>query len=365
MGNGNELVLSHRAWHSESNKERLLVRLGTKQDQEGNESMAMDVDEEGYTCALYVDETVSEYEEPIHLQIPKQVSDLFGPLNGVFCVVSKRPCGPLIALLNPALRQFKPLPLVQRIAFTPTTFYNNELGLGLDPLTGDYKLVSILYSFDANMHDQDSRDVASVWTSDSDSWRVLEDVDPIYFSRFARRSLCNTYLNGAYYWLLDSNDTSDVAILAFDMGTDEFREIQVRGCDAQSKQGYLAICGDSLALLLYDKFDHFGRFIDVWMVKNEGCWTKSSRVGPLEGISRPLCFWKNKELLLETMTEFLSLCNVSTQELKTFEAKRAPQDHFSPWVFVYKESLVSIKGEAGNCKLWDISSGFVKDFFKA
>ncbi|KAH6791124.1 hypothetical protein C2S51_006130 [Perilla frutescens var. frutescens] len=392
--------------HFERNQEHLLIRLVKKHDPEENESaMPMGVDEpvaepeeeeppylegcdddyydfliaeriaeeeyyrqqmldvERYKHAMYVDETFSEYEEPSHLQLPDECSELFGPVNGVFCVVTHLPWGPM-ALLNPALRQFKPLPLVERNALANTSFYDNELGFGLDPLTGDYKLVLILY-FDVNLDGQDYICVASVCNSDSDSWRVLEDVDSINSKRPARTSLCSTYMKGDYYWLLEFSDTSnDVAILAFDMGTEKFREIQVTGCDAQSKQGYLAVCGDSLALLMCDQFEHVGRFIDVWIMKNEGCWIKSSRVGSLEGISRPLCFWKNNKLLLETMTSLLAQSNVSTQELKTFEAKKGDQDHFSHWVFVYKESLVSIEGEVGKCKLWDTSSDFVKDFFK-
>lgn len=378
----------------ESNRERLLLRVGIfaepEPEPEPHQEVynALDVDEEpefedpeleelaammppepeepepypeGYKYALSVDETFSEYEEPCHLQMPDLVSDLIGPLNGVFCVVSDMwPWGPS-ALLNAATRQFKPLPLLERVELPNRSLFGNELGFGLDPLTGDYKLVLILYFL--HSYHEDYQCVVSVCTSDSDSWRLLEDVDPNISSRRVNESLCNKYLNGVYYWLLEFNHTSDVALLAFDMRTEKFKEIHVMGSVSQSNSGFLALRGDSLVLLMYETID---RCIDVWIMLNEGSWIRSSRVGPVqEDIRWPLYFWKNNELLVETVEDsFLNSYNVFTQELRALKVKRTDGFSYLRWVFIYKESLVSIKGEAGKCKLWDPSSDFIKDFFK-
>ncbi|KAH6774493.1 hypothetical protein C2S51_012897 [Perilla frutescens var. frutescens] len=330
----------------ENNQQRLLIRIEVP-------------DQDRYRHALYVDESFSEYEEPSHLQIPdpgEGLSFLIGPLNGVFCVVFMGSWGPM-ALLNPAMRQFKPLPMVQETDEEDLEFTGSELALGLDPSTGDYKVVLILNFWDR--WEEDYHCVVNVCTSESDSWRVLEDVDPIVANSCASSSLGCTYLNGVYYWLVTYHYHTDVAILmALDMRTDKFRKIQVTGCD--DRGGYIALCGDSLALL---KCYQDGT-IDVWIMQNEECWIKSSRVGPLEGIKGLVCFWRNNQLLFETMSSFLALCDLSTREVRTFEACIQKEDYYSCRYFIYKESLVSIKGEAGKCKLWDTSSDFIQNFFK-
>ncbi|KAH6830345.1 hypothetical protein C2S53_007511 [Perilla frutescens var. hirtella] len=332
----------------ENNQQRLLIRIEVP-------------DRARYRHALYVDESFSEYEEPSHLQIPGRpaadVSDLIGPLNGVFCVVSMSPWGPM-ALLNPAMRQFKPLPMVQEIDEENLEFSFSVLALGLDPSTGDYKVVLILNFWDSS--EEDYHCVVNVCSSESDSWRVLEDVDPIVANSHAISSLCCTYLNGVYYWAVTYHYHTDVAILmALDMRTDRFRKIQVTGCDDRG-DNYLAWCGDSLALL---KCYECGA-IDIWIMQNEECWIKSSRVSPLEGIRSLFCFWRNNQLLLETMSSFLALYDLSTQEVRTFEACILEEDYYACSYFIYKESLVSIKGEAGKCKLWDTSSDFIQNFFE-
>ncbi|KAL0377507.1 UNVERIFIED_CONTAM: putative RNA 3'-terminal phosphate cyclase-like protein [Sesamum radiatum] len=283
---------------------------------------------------------------------------LMGPLNGVFCVVS---ISGHMALLNPAMRQFKPLPLVHPYVQPHLSSYDDLLGFGLDPSSGDYKLVSIQYFWNEEMDVPHYPSLVSVYNSGSDSWRHFEDVDLVNSSRCAYRSLCNTYLNGVYYWLTEFNDT-DVAILAFDMSSEKFQEIQVPDC-IKSKEGDLALYDGSIALLSCD-LDKIDKCVDVWVMKKEGCWTKILTVGPFQDIKWPLGFWKNSEVLLETGTSLLTLYNVYTQKLRTVEARRKENGFFIYWVFSYKESLVSLKGEGNKCMLWDTSSDFVKDFFK-
>ncbi|KAK6155127.1 hypothetical protein DH2020_009375 [Rehmannia glutinosa] len=262
-----------------SNQERLLIRHYRP-------------DKERYAFALYVDEIFSGYEEPDHLQMPVTVAALMGPLNGVFCVVS---LSGQMALLNPAMRQFKPLPLIHANVQPYLSSYDNLLGFGLDPLSGDYKLVSIQYFWNEEMDAPHYPSIVSVYNSGSDSWRHFEDADLVNSSRCAYRSLCNTYLNGVYYWLTEFNDT-DVAILAFDMSSEKFREIQVPDC-IKSKEGDLTLYRDSIALLSCD-LDKIEKRVDVWVME-KGCWNKISTIGPFEDIRWPLGLWKDNEFFLD------------------------------------------------------------------
>ncbi|KAH6792062.1 hypothetical protein C2S52_002539 [Perilla frutescens var. hirtella] len=329
----------------ENNQERLLIRHYIP-------------NEERYAFALYVDEMCSAYEEPAHLQMPDTVAALMGPLNGIFCVVN---ITGRLALLNPAMKQFKPLPSLHPNVEPHLSSYDNLLGFGLDVLSGDYKLVSLQYYWNEETDAPHYPSLVSVYSSGTDSWRHFEDVDLVNSSHCAYRSLCNTYLNGFYYWLMEFND-SDVAILAFDMTSEKFREIKVPDC-IKSKEGDLTVYGDSIALLSCD-LDKIDKCVDIWVMGKEGCWTRSSIVGPFSDIRWPLGFWKTNELLLETGTSVLTLYNVSNKRLRTVEARRKENGFFIYWVFSYKESLVSLKGNGASCKLWDTSSDSVKDFFK-
>ncbi|KAK4393068.1 F-box protein [Sesamum angolense] len=289
----------------ESNQEHLLIRHYRP-------------DEERYAFALYVDEIFSGYEEPDHLQMPLTVAALMGPLNGVFCVVS---ISGHMALLNPAMRQFKPLPLVHPYVHPHLSSYDDLLGFGLDPSSGDYKLVSIQYFWNEEMDVPHYPSLVSVYNS------VVIPGDTL------RMWIC-----------------------------EKFQEIQVPDC-IKSKEGDLALYDGSIALLSCD-LDKIDKCVDVWVMKKEGFWTKILTVGPFQDIKWPLGFWKNSEVLLETGTSLLTLYNVYTQKLRTVEARRKENGFFIYWVFSYKESLVSLKGEGNKCKLWDTSSDLVKDFFK-
>lgn len=327
-----------------NNQERLLIR-------------HYKPDEERYAFALYRDETLSEYEEPVHLQVPAAVASLMGPVNGILCVIS---ISGRMALLNPAVRQFRPLPPVPPNDHPHLAAYDDLLGFGMDPLSGNYKIVSIQYFWNEELDAPHFPSLVSVYCSGSDSWRHFEDVDLVNSSRCAYRSLCNTYLNGVYYWLTEFNE-SDVAILAFNMSSENFQEIQVPDC-IKSKEGDLALYGDSIALLSCD-LDKVDKYVDVWVMGNDGCWIRSLKVGPFPDIKWPLGFWKNNELLLETGSPLLTLFDVSSKILRAVEAWRKENGFFIYWVFTYKESLVSLNGTENKCKLWDTSSDFIQNFF--
>ncbi|KAL3624181.1 hypothetical protein CASFOL_032997 [Castilleja foliolosa] len=330
-------------FNHKSNQERLLIRNYRP-------------DLERYSFSLYVDDILSKYEEPNHLQIPFMASALMGPLNGVFCVVS---LSAHLALLNPATRQFKPIPLPRPNVQTYLSLCDNSLGFGLNPLSSDYKVVSINYYWNEVVDSPHYPCLISVYTSGSNTWRHFEDPGLVNSSGCSCRSLCNTYLNGFYYWVMD-NET-DAVILAFDMISEKFRQIKVPDC-IKSEEVDLALYRDSLALVTCES-DKVDKCVDLWALGNDGCWSKCLTMGPFQDIRWPLGFWKDGELLLETEDSMLTVYNVYNRGLRNVEAQRKENGFFIYWVYCYKESLVSIKGEGDRCKLWDISSDFVKSFF--
>ncbi|GER29420.1 F-box and associated interaction domains-containing protein [Striga asiatica] len=274
-------------------------------------------DLEQYAFAMYLDENFSKYEEPDNLQLPFTVSALMGPINGVFWAAG---ISGHMALLNPATRQFKPISLLLPDIPPYLSLYDHLFGFGLDSRSGDYKVISIQYYWNGETDMAHHPCIISVYTSSSDSWKHFEDSGLVNSSRCVYRSLCNTYLKGSYYWIMDND--KDVAILAFDVKNESFREIRVPDC-IKTKEGDLSLYGDSLALLTCD-------------LDNDIRW--------------PLGFWKENELLIETENSVLTMYDVSARKSRTVENRRKENGFFIYWVFSYKESLVSIEGEGeGDC----------------
>ncbi|KAL8458060.1 hypothetical protein ACS0TY_035801 [Phlomoides rotata] len=319
-----------------SNQERLLVRHYKR-----NEDL--------HAYALFVDDICSGFEEPAHLQMPNMILELLGPVNGVFCLVGQSRD---LALLNPATRQLKPLPELPEVIVDPhLLFLDNVLGFGLDPLSGDYKVISVWYLWNRSVIAPDCHPITFVYNLGSDSWRILEDVGCFESSYRACRSICNTYTNGVYYWTMEFSNTNVAAILSFDMATEKFKEIQVPDC-LKSKIGHLTVHNDSIALLSYQL--ERNDLCEVWLMEKEGSWNRGAVVGPCQAINWPLCLWKNN-LLIEADSSFLMLYNICTKKRQLTQARVKKNTSFISWVFSYKESLVSIKGKGDNCMFWDAS----------
>ncbi|XP_075498763.1 F-box protein CPR1-like [Primulina tabacum] len=334
-----------RHFNHKSNPERLLVR-----------NYRPDTDE--YAYALFHDETFSGFEEPDHLQMPITVGSLLGPVDGLFLVVGR---SGNMALLNPSMRQLRPIPLLHPDVKPHLSPYDDLLGFGWDESGKDYKVISIQYFWNDELDIPHDPSIVSIYSLRSDSWRHFEDVDLANSGHCSYKSLCNTYLNGVYYWFTELND-QDVSILAFDMSLETFCEIKVPDC-IKARGGDLALYGDSVALISCD-LDRNDKCVDIWVLKEESCWIKCLNIGPFEDLKWPLGFWRDTELLLETGSSHLTVYNINTKKLRTLETRRRENGFFIYWVFFYKESLVSINGEGLKCMQWDPSSDSIKDLLR-
>ncbi|KAL3813346.1 hypothetical protein ACJIZ3_014614 [Penstemon smallii] len=288
--------------------------------------------------SLCEDEMFSRLEEPEHLQFPFLVH-IIGPLNGIFCVFNCRG-GDWVghgALWNPATREFHAIPVSR--PNVPSYYFptKEEIGLGLDPLTNNYKVVRIFW--DENIdHNAPNPSLISVYDSGTDSWRHFEDNDLVI--KDLKEPLGNTYLNGSYYWLMD-DCSRNYAVLEFDMSTEVYKEIEVPDC-VDSHCVYLTLYDNALSMLSFDE-NEVRKSVDVWVMKEEGCWIKQFTLGPRLNINWPLMFWKNGEIFLESNSHALILFNLNTSECRNIGVSRESRNCD---LFVYKESLVPIKGQS-------------------
>ncbi|XP_059670652.1 F-box/kelch-repeat protein At3g23880-like [Cornus florida] len=298
-----------------------------------------------YSFALFPDETLASepfiYHDVNDLQMPGNPS-VFGPFNGILGLwVRDR-----LALWNPATREFKPLPVPNPNLPPDFSAYCYFFGFGLDPVTNYYKVVWIRYFWDDKDDNPYDPIVVVVYNLCTGSWRLFE-LDSSQCD-FIQDSLCNTYTKGVYYWMTIRNGKI-YKILTFDMSNEIFRNIKAPPDIPESLCSHLSMYIDSIALLLYE-VNAIEKYFDIWIKKDEDCWTKQFTIGPFLDVARPLGFWKNNEFFVELKTSKLALYNPDTQEIKDLGPRGKD---YCLIVLIYKESLVTAKGgnegqEVGN-----------------
>ncbi|XP_028083969.1 F-box/kelch-repeat protein At3g06240-like isoform X1 [Camellia sinensis] len=323
-----------------------------------------------YAISLFRDETLSGipplHENLDHLQIPECMGDVVGPIDGIFLVYTWYSDGDRMALWNPAMREFRRLHVLEPIF--PPNFHAivNVVGFGLDPLTRDYKIIWIRDFYEA-IGDESGDDidypyyVVAVYTLGKDSWRHF-DLLTIPTGGFIYNSLCDTCINGAYYWLCAVGNANQYRILSFDLRLEEFREIEVPA-NTGYIWGSLSLYNGSIGLFFCQSDVTMERVIDIWVMEEKGCWIKLVTVRPFPEFSRPCGFWKEKELLFESRTNELVLFNHETHEIRNLEMYGCGS-FLGLWAVCYKESLVSLFGQNDEDGRRDYQlSDAVHDFF--
>ncbi|XP_059670630.1 putative F-box protein At1g32420 [Cornus florida] len=313
-------------------------------------------DTTAYTFALYPDETLAGFPlvyydvDNIHMPHDPRIFDY---CDGILCLWNLD----RMALWNPATREFTFIPMPQ--PNVPDNFCTwSNFGFGLDPTTNDYKLVWIRRYFDSEKLINDyASAIISVYYLSTCSWRLFEA--DLSWVHYVHLSSCSTCLNGLYYWLTSDHDRTDTqdfcydAIIYFDFSNEVFGEIPGPQDIPVTKVGNLIIYNDSISITFFYPHDP-EIYIDLWVMKKEGCWTKELTIGPLVDVERALGFWKNGELFIETRSNSeLVLYNPNTQDIKYFGHRGR---YIDLQIFMYKESLVSIKGENECPKGHNVSS---------
>ncbi|KAL7001625.1 hypothetical protein U1Q18_002777 [Sarracenia purpurea var. burkii] len=346
----------HLQYQKRNNKGRLLLQHFSKETNQ-------------YLYSLFPDETLannSSYHEIDRLPTPYRFCKyhLVGPCNGLFCLFT---IADLVILWNPSIREFRFLP-VPHLNSPFYSFVRRNLGFGLDPLTGNYKVVMILYPGSTG-----PEAMVMVHTIGTDTWRHLESVpNPkagLHKNSLDTRSAVNTYLDGVFYWWGD-------ALVAFDMMKEVFREISgpdIPESDMNESYCCLTLYNDHMALqILRGWLTFFGErtwsgYVDLWVMEEEGRWIKQFTVGPLPSVMCLLNPWRNGDLLFTIQTEGtvndqLVLCNPWTKEM----TELGPKEICGPrcQTLVYYENLVSVGGNYREKGKLSESVSIQKHFFE-
>ncbi|XP_059670645.1 F-box/kelch-repeat protein At3g23880-like [Cornus florida] len=306
-----------------------------------------------YVFAVFPDETLAKmpfaHNDIDEFQLPDLPDAIIGPISGIFCLFTHWEDRYIVVLWNPATKEWRSLAIPNPNLPTHIMDFLHMFGCGLDPITNDYKLIWIRYYYDEEEDIPYIPRVVSVYNLRTDSWRLFEF--EMMTNSSINNSLCNTYLNGFYYWLT-SIDFHRYTLLSFDMSKEIFKEDIPAPTGVQKDLcGDLTMYNDSIAMIYFDA-QEVEKYFHVWVMKEEGFWTKQLNIGPLPEIQRPLGIWKNGELFLEDSDSQLVMYDHNTQEIKSLGLR----GYRSCFVIVlYKESLFSVK-EVDGCEKANNSS---------
>jgi len=197
---------------------------------------------------------------------------------------------------NPLIRKYRKLP------FKPieNSDYKLELAFGYDPVNDDYKVLRIV-KLRPSSPTQVPR-VAEVghhvYSLRGHCWRRVEDEWPDTDSYGCIIS-GPASSNGAVHWVVSGMEILPPStIVAFDLSTEKFR---VHALPTKSFGTFqFNICLEVLRGWLCVCEDNFGRFSDVWVMKEYGSWTRLYTLWQTPFYCKPLVLSNDsKEVLMK------------------------------------------------------------------
>ncbi|XVF83902.1 hypothetical protein PTKIN_Ptkin16aG0531300 [Pterospermum kingtungense] len=242
--------------------------------------------------------------------------------NGLFCLLDCRNF--VLTLWNPATRELRNLPECNQ-SFPPKTyiFVVPPLGFGLDPLSNDYKVIYL-----RNYTDLDAkinRRHYAIYKLSTDSWRVLKEEEEVPFSvdLVIRPSMSNACVNGVYYWLAFHRMPRpglagfiDNKVVAFHLGSEVFQLIESPLSETSEILGQLLLLHDRISICDTDWHIHRQRSYNVWVLNDEGQWTKVLKIEPVLEFRKMFGFCKNSKVFIESSSEELLVYDLESHEFK-------------------------------------------------
>ncbi|XP_073126850.1 F-box/kelch-repeat protein At3g06240-like [Henckelia pumila] len=265
---------------------------------------------------------------------------IHGPCNGLVCIAF----GKTVFFCNPALREFKLLPLPRY----PFGFIAVPLqyGFGFDPMTGAYKVIKISYmthelpKFAEFLDGLGKSNIRfDLYNSASNSWTQIVAKVPniIYLPGY------ELFYNGTIHWFAVMATNNYPCILCFGVSTDAFSLLHFHD-DFDSPERYLRLMeyDDRLAVVGYSGYMPEPYKIEIWVMKEYGekeSWTKQFVAAGHYCVICPFLFLKNEELLVESYNGQLATCALNENKFKGFQLYGAPRTMSA---VVYEESLISL-----------------------
>ncbi|XP_062014431.1 F-box protein CPR1-like [Rosa rugosa] len=271
------------------------------------------------------------FDEYCKIELPSDLEEIMlsscfrvvGTCNGLVCLVDELGChGYNLIIWNPCIRKFVNLP-------EPAVLRGGcdaSVGFGYDATSNDYKVVRLVTLSDQYQNFHEWPTLFQVYSLATGSWsRLRSDLPPCQMFS----SPAQAFVNGALHWsaIRQKNDAFNYFVLAFDVGSELFREIMFPKSLKWDPPLALRISvsgdGKSIAVFTDWRKSHTDYFLDIWVMKEycmENSWTKlmilSAEV-PQRNLPKTLCFRKIGEVLvLEDSYELVSL-DIMSRKVKT------------------------------------------------
>ena len=184
---------------------------------------------------------------------------------------------------------------------------------------------------------------AEVYTLGIDSWSDIQ----IQLNEKVHFILDHgVYLEGLYYWIF-----SDSNIVSFDMCEDKFSTIPLPNGDPDEVFFKLALWNGSLVgFSRLGEYDWYSVSYEMWVMANNNngngnggvIWTKHLSIGPLAGLTYPLSFLNEEELLMGSGDGRIVSYNIRTGTLRKLPIRGATMGTHI-YADFYVQSLVSVK----------------------
>ncbi|XP_074301023.1 putative F-box protein At3g16210 [Silene latifolia] len=267
-----------------------------------------------------------------------------GPCDGLYYVCCSYRSDDGRRLWNPTLKHCKILPPVVSKHNLPSNryfaFWDNNYGFGFDPVTQDYKVVIIKDIVDASDNRLEMPPGVLVYSLRTDSWKYVADL-PKYYELRDNKSY--VFANKSLYWLA-SNPCSwgNQAIIAFNLATDECREIQLPmppsdeyDCDYEC----LMVYRGNMAFV---KVDQKMRLFCVWALKKRK-WVEKLRMSLHFMARKPLGQWRDGLLIFETKDcQNLIICNLDTLKSWVLKVRKSQPYYWCNGICAYEESIIHL-----------------------
>ncbi|GJU30444.1 F-box/kelch-repeat protein-like protein [Tanacetum coccineum] len=193
--------------------------------------------------------------------------EIVGSYNGIICLFNKGVHS--ITLWNPSIRRKLTVPAY------PSSYKRVSFGFGFDPISNDYKIVAMSYSY----YEDTQSFIYSVKTN---SWsKIVSPATNVYGVACESHDAC--LLNGTLHWVVrcELNDIKQCSIITFDLSTNVFGFISL---PYPSLRFYnLRIIKGCLAVMCMSRDG--GNHCSIWVMReynNVASWTKAFHI--FEGI---------------------------------------------------------------------------------
>ncbi|KAK8630315.1 hypothetical protein V6N13_079113 [Hibiscus sabdariffa] len=271
-------------------------------------------------------------------------TEIWGSCNGLLALYNG---GEEMALWNPSTRKSQMLSFTE-IEF-PRYFCLTQFivyGLGHDPISDDYKLIQMVQLYDEEDNDSFVSEV-KVYSLRTNSWRRIKDF-PFYLKY---RRAYGVLANNALHWVVSKRPESDTRsfVVAFDLGTEEYRVVELPDCLDQGFHMNVRSMGGSLCLIANYWKVHV---VDIWVMKEYGVkesWIKlvsvdQSKLVSLFEFVLPLAFSKNGDrVLLNIDDNKFVWYDLRSKRVKKVRVEGVPSSFESEMLV---ESLVPLNGNA-------------------